>query len=82
MVTKVDVKLGAADISPFSGSGRLTKFVLGNPPNYNSPFSISIGDAKLVVQVNTLLSDVITVDEINIQSAELNLWRGRWKATI
>ena len=36
-MTRVEVKLGAADISPFSGSGKLSKLFVGNPDGYKTP---------------------------------------------
>ena len=73
MITKVDVKLGSADISPFSGSGRLSKLVVGNPEGFKSPQCMQVGDAKVGVQIGSVLKDVIVVNEINVQSAEITL---------
>lgn len=73
MITKVDVKLGSADISPFSGSGKLSKLVVGNPEGFKSPSSIQVGDCKVGAQLGSLMHDVIVVNEINVQSAELTL---------
>lgn len=73
MVTKVDVKLGAAEISPFSGSGRLVKLVVGNPEGFKAPSAISVGDAKLGVQVGSVFSDVVVINEIAVKDAEITL---------
>ena len=73
MITKVDVKLGSADISPFSGSGKLSKLVVGNPEPFKSPSSMQVGDCKVGAQLGSLMSDVIVVNEINVQSAEVTL---------
>jgi uncharacterized protein involved in outer membrane biogenesis len=72
-ITKVPVTLGAAEISPFSGSGRLTKFVVGNPDGYKTPSAIQVGDVKLGVKIGSVFSDTIEVSEINIQSPEITL---------
>lgn len=71
MITKVDVKLGAAEISPFSGSGRLTKLVVANPDGFKAPHSISVGDAKMGIQIGSVMSDVIVINEINVKDAEI-----------
>src|SRR5580704_10653715 len=42
-MTQTNVVLGAAEISPFSGSGKLSKLVVGNPQGYNTPFAIKMG---------------------------------------
>ncbi len=73
MITKVDVKLGAAEISPFSGSGRLIKFVVGNPEGYKSPSAISVGDVKVAVSPGSLMSGTIVVNELHVQAAEVTL---------
>lgn len=76
MITKVDVKLGSAQISPFSGSGRLTKLLVGNPQGFKSPSAMQFGDIKVGVQIGSLTSDVIVVNEVNVQSAEITLEGG------
>jgi hypothetical protein len=72
-VTKVDVKLGAAEISPFSGSGKLTKFLVGNPEGYKTPSAMQFDEVKIVVSPASLMSDTIVISEINIQGAEITL---------
>jgi hypothetical protein len=72
-VTKVSVTLGAADISPLSGSGRLSKFVVGNPEGYKTPSAIQFDDIKLGVSISSLMSDTIVVNEVNIQGAQVTL---------
>lgn len=73
MVTKVEVKLGSADISPFSGGGRLSKLFVANPEGYKSPAAIQVGDIKLNAKLGSLLSDVIVVNELKVQNAEITL---------
>jgi hypothetical protein len=72
-MTKVEVRLGSAKLSPFSGSGQLTKLFVGNPEGYKTPSAIQLGDIKLAVKVGSVLSDTILVDEINIQAPEITL---------
>ena len=72
-ITGVDVRLDAAEISPFSGSGRLMKFFVGNPPGYKTASAFEVADAKLGVKIGSVLSDTIVVNEINIQSPEITL---------
>jgi hypothetical protein len=70
-MTKVEVRLGAADISPFSGSGKLSKLFVGNPESYKTPFAVKMDSVKVGVQIGSLLSDTIVVNEVNIQSPEI-----------
>src|SRR3954454_15188776 len=58
-VTKVDVKLGSAKISPFSGSGTLKNFVLGNPEGYKTPSAIQVGSVGVSVAPASLRGDKI-----------------------
>lgn len=76
MITKVDVKLGSAQISPFGGSARLTKFVLGNPEGYKSTNAMQVGDIKVGAQMGSLMSQTIVINEMNIQDAEITLEGG------
>lgn len=70
-LTKVDVKLGSADISPFSGSGKLSKLFIGNPPDYQTPFAMKVDSIKVGVQIASVMKDTIVINEINIQSPEI-----------
>src|ERR1043165_2112947 len=70
-LTKVDIKLGSAKISPFSGSGELSKLAVGNPQGYKSLNSIKIGSIKVAVDIGSVLSDTVKVQSINIQAPEI-----------
>jgi len=75
-MTRVDVRLGSADISPFSGGGRLSKLFVGNPEGFKTPSAIQMGDIKVGVKVSSVLKDVIVINEINIQAPEITLEGG------
>lgn len=75
-LTKVEIKLGRANISPFSGSGQLTELFVGNPTGYKTPSAIKVGDVKIVVSVGSVMSDTIKVQEIKIQAPEITLEGG------
>jgi hypothetical protein len=76
MITQVDVKVSAVAISPFSGSGVLTKFFVGNPPGYTSPSAVTVGEVKLAVQPSSLASDPIVINEISVKDAVITLEGG------
>ncbi len=67
-LTKVDVKLGSAKLSPFNGNGELSKLFVGNPENYKAPSAIEVGNVKVAVKLRSVLSNTIVVDEVNIQA--------------
>jgi hypothetical protein len=70
-LTQVDVRLGAAEISPFSGSGKLSKLFVGNPAGFKTPSAIQMDSVKVGVQIGSVMSDTIVINEINIQSPEI-----------
>ena len=76
MVTKVSVTLGAADISPFSGSGKLTDFVVGNPPGCKSAHAMEVSQMALAVEPKSLMSDVMVIHEITVKEAKITMEGG------
>jgi uncharacterized protein involved in outer membrane biogenesis len=72
-LTKVEVRLGSADISPFSGSGKLSKLFVGNPDGYKTPSAIEMGVVKVGVSISSVMSDTIVVNEVNVQAPEITL---------
>lgn len=72
-ITKVDVRLGSAKISPIGGSGELAKLFVGNPEGYKTSSAIEMGDIKVSVKIGSVLSDTIVVNEINIQGPQITL---------
>lgn len=75
-LTKVEIKLAGANISPLSGSGQLSGLFVGNPEGYKTPSAIKVGDVKVVVAVSSLLSDTIRIKEIKIQAPEITFEGG------
>ncbi len=67
-LTKVDVRLGSAKLSPMNGNGELSKLFVGNPEGYKSPSSIEAGNVRVEVKLSTVLKDTIQIDEVNIQA--------------
>jgi hypothetical protein len=72
-MTKVDVRLGSASLSPFSGGGELSLLFVGNPPGYSTPSAIRVGDIKVAVRLSSLMSDTIVVDEVSVRQPEITL---------
>src|ERR1043166_4876112 len=70
-LTKVDVRLGSAQLSPLSGNGRLTALFVGNPEGYKTPSAIKVDDIKMGLQVGSVLSDTLVVNELNVQKPEI-----------
>ncbi len=72
-ITKVDMHLGSAKVSALSQSCQLTGLVIGNPEGFKTPSAIKVGDIKVGMKVSSLFSDIIQVNEINIQAPEITL---------
>jgi uncharacterized protein involved in outer membrane biogenesis len=72
-ITKVDVKLSVADLSPLSGSGSLLHLQIGNPEGYSSPFSLLLGGVQITTHRTSLFSDPIIIKEITIRDPEINI---------
>jgi hypothetical protein len=70
-LTKVDVKLGSADISPFSGSGKLSKLFVGNPADFKTPYAMQMDSIKVAVEIGSVTKDTIVINEIDIESPEI-----------
>ena len=72
-LTKVEMRLDSADISPFSGSGKLSGLFVGNPQGFKTPSAITVGSVKVAVQVTSVLSHTIVIDQVNVQAPDITL---------
>ena len=75
-MAKVDVKLGGVHISILSGSGRITRLVVGNPEPYKTSNSISVGTAALELKPSSLLADKLVIKSINVEAPEITFEGG------
>lgn len=72
-ITKTDVRLASASLSPFSGSGKLNGFVIGNPEGYKGSFALKLGSIAVSLDKETILKDPIVVNSVVIRSPEVML---------
>ena len=72
-ITRTDVTLASASLSPLSGIGKLSGFVVGNPKGYSAPYALRLGSISLSVDKETLLKDPIVVNSIVIRDPQLAL---------
>ncbi len=70
-LTGVKVSLGTASLSPFSGKGRLSQLMVGNPEGFKTPSAIRLEDVQVGVEISSLLSDTLIVDELHLQKPEI-----------
>ena len=71
-VAGVPVKLEGVRISATDGRGTVKGFEVGNPPGYRAPYAVRVGEISLGVQVSSLTQDIIVIDEIVVQSQQVN----------
>src|SRR3954470_1279369 len=71
MVTKVPVKLGVAEVSVFSGKGKLKGFELGNPEGYKTPNAMKVGTISIEVVPKSVLGDKIVIHSVRVEAPEI-----------
>lgn len=71
-ITKVEVKLGAVTIAPFSGSANIKNFFLGNPPGYKTDSAVKVEEVSIRLKPLSVLSDKVIIDSINVKTPEIN----------
>jgi hypothetical protein len=72
-MTKVDVKLNSAKLSVLSGEGSLKGLSVANPPGFNSPSAIEVGEISVGVQPGSVFSDKVVVRSIQVISPTITL---------
>lgn len=72
-ITKTDVRLASASLSPFSGSGKLNGFVVGNPEGFKGPYALKIGSIAVSMDKSSLLKETIVVNSIVIRNPAVAL---------
>jgi len=70
------VTLDDASISLFSGKGRLRGFVLGNPEGFKTDSAFRFDEVRVDVDVASLLSDTIVIEEIYINAPKITYEQG------
>jgi hypothetical protein len=75
-VTKVDVKLGGASLSPLSGHGSLSGLVVGNPQGYKAESAIKVGKASLAVVPGSIFAEKLVIKSIHIEAPEITIEGG------
>jgi len=71
IITKTDVKLDAAVISIFNGSGELKGFTLGNPAGFKSPEAIKVGSVGVKLDAPTVFNKKVVIHSIRVDAPEI-----------
>jgi uncharacterized protein involved in outer membrane biogenesis len=70
-LTKGEMRLAKAKLSPFSGQAQLTGLFVGNPQGWKTESAIKVGDVKVALDVRSALSDVVMIESILIEGPEI-----------
>lgn len=65
------VTVESVSISPFSGNGTIKGFTVQNPENFSEEPALYIQEASMSIDIRSLFSDQIVIDEIIVKSPEL-----------
>ncbi|MEZ5388209.1 MAG: hypothetical protein R3F13_22110 [Prosthecobacter sp.] len=75
-VVLTDVTVGAVKLSPFSGTGVIENFVIGNPKGYAGPYALRIGKADVAIDTSATGDGKIVLKHIHITDPEIHLEAG------
>ncbi len=75
-VAKVEAKVGSCFVFPFSGYFNMNEFELGNPQGFSTPHAIKFNEITVKINVLSLLSDVIIVEEVLIDGGDITIEQG------
>ncbi len=70
-ITGTPVKLEDVSISVFSGKGTLKGLVIGNPEGFNTEHAFALGTVRVDVDVLSVFSDKIIIEEVYIDGPEV-----------
>ena len=65
-ITQTTVALKEADVSLTSGTGALKGLVIGNPTGYRMPYSFSLGEVSVKLDVGSVTKDTVLIHEVVI----------------
>ena len=69
-IVGVPVVLEDVDISVFTGSGEITNLAIENPDGFDTEFLVKVDHARLDIDLKTLLSNKIVIEEIIVEGPE------------
>lgn len=66
-----DVRIQDVSISLISGKGALKGMFIGNPSGFNTDSAFKLGEVKLALDVKSVFSDRIIIDEVYINAPDI-----------
>ena len=75
-LTRTEVRLESSNISLFSGKGSLKGLFIGNPRGFKTASAFQVKEIKVAMDVSSILSDRLIIEEIVVNAPEINYERG------
>lgn len=69
-LTRTEVQLASASISPFSGAGTLTGLYVGNPAGWSADKAFSFGEVHIDMEPFSVMSDHVVINELVVERPE------------
>ena len=79
---ETEVKISDVDISIFSGKGEIEGFAILNPDGFSNKEAIRFKKMSMKVNLTSLLSETVVVEELIVQSPEVYLEQSGAKANL
>lgn len=70
-VMQAPVTVEGVKLSPLSGNGEIVNLIVGNPEGFKSESAFKLGRIKLDIQLSSLKSDTIVINEMIIDAPEI-----------
>lgn len=71
-VTQTPVKVSFVNISPLSGAGKISNLTIDSPTDYKEQPAIKIKDIEVKIDMKSILTKKIIIDEVVIDTPEVN----------
>lgn len=71
-IVGTSVTVDSVNIMPFTGSGGINDFNVGNPEGFGDGNALSLGEISISIDPTSLTKDVIVIDQILIDSPVIN----------
>lgn len=72
----VPVRVGSVEIKPGSGIGVIRGLNIGNPSGFKTPHALKVGEIRLEIDPNSLVSDVVIIRRIEVVSPDVIYEKG------
>ena len=69
-ITEQDVSVNKVNLKLLKGTGTIKGLVIANPNNYNAPSAFSLDEITLAINLKSLTTDLIVIDQILIDKPE------------